>query len=190
MGESETKHENTIAIKMEPIMQERITRCCAVCGAGTNSIADYLCDDCKEAIRKLGREQDKAVAARKEAKRCVNVMGVEYRVEFRKQEDDEFLKEKSGYCDFFEKLIVIELQESGWESEEAENNFYKHILRHELVHATLYESGLSYDSENKWAINEEIVDWIASQGRKLNQIWNQGDLVLAIIKAEENANGQ
>jgi len=32
------------------------------------------------------------------------------------------------------------------------------VIRHELVHAFLFESGLA---GNSWASNEEIVDWIA-----------------------------
>ena len=36
----------------------------------------------------------------------------------------------------------------------------KKVIRHELVHAFLFESGLSV---NSWADNEEIVDWIAIQ---------------------------
>ena len=39
----------------------------------------------------------------------------------------------------------------------------KRVLRHELIHAYLYESGLG-DSSNScdaWAVNEEMVDWFA-----------------------------
>ena len=43
--------------------------------------------------------------------------------------------------------------------EEEKDNYTKSCLRHEIAHAFLHESGLSSNSE--WAMNEEIVDWIA-----------------------------
>lgn len=43
------------------------------------------------------------------------------------------------------------------------------MIRHELVHAFLFESGLSV---NSWADNEEIVDWIAIQFPKLQAGFN------------------
>lgn len=45
----------------------------------------------------------------------------------------------------------------------------KKQLRHELIHAFLYESGLSFNSAatGAWAAEEEIVDWIAIQFPKI-----------------------
>lgn len=45
----------------------------------------------------------------------------------------------------------------------------KKQLRHELIHAFLYESGLSFNSASTdaWAAEEEIVDWIAIQLPKI-----------------------
>lgn len=43
-------------------------------------------------------------------------------------------------------------------------------LRHEIIHAYLYESGLHCNSlrfEHAWAENEELVDWIAIQLPKI-----------------------
>lgn len=44
-------------------------------------------------------------------------------------------------------------------------------MRHEIVHAYLFESGLTECSGavNSWAINEEMVDWIASQFPKMKR---------------------
>ena len=44
-------------------------------------------------------------------------------------------------------------------------------LRHEIIHAFLFESGLAENSE--WAQNEEMVDWIAKQGPKLIKAWQE-----------------
>ena len=44
-------------------------------------------------------------------------------------------------------------------------SFRKKVARHEIIHAFLYESGLSHNSE--WANNEEMIDWIAIQFSKM-----------------------
>lgn len=44
------------------------------------------------------------------------------------------------------------------------------VVRHEVVHAFLFESGLGNDS---WAANEEIVDWIAAMFPKLKDAFEQ-----------------
>lgn len=53
--------------------------------------------------------------------------------------------------------------------------YQKKVLRHEIVHAFLYERGLwqnSYGSKC-WAQNEEMVDWIAIQEPKLNRAFKE-----------------
>lgn len=47
----------------------------------------------------------------------------------------------------------------------------KKVIRHEIVHAFLFESGLAENS--LWAQNEEIVDWIAIQGPKIIKAWQE-----------------
>ncbi|WP_461218455.1 hypothetical protein [Lapidilactobacillus salsurivasis] len=51
--------------------------------------------------------------------------------------------------------------------------YTRKTLRHELIHAFLYESGL--DANSEWARNEEIVDWIAIQFPKLQIVFNQSE---------------
>jgi hypothetical protein len=47
-------------------------------------------------------------------------------------------------------------------------------MRHELIHAFLFESGLDCCS---WADKEEIVDWIAIQFPKLQNVFEQINVV-------------
>jgi len=51
----------------------------------------------------------------------------------------------------------------------------KETLRHEIVHAFLFECGLSACSgyADHWAKNEEMVDWIAIQGPKIHEAWKK-----------------
>ena len=65
-----------------------------------------------------------------------------------------------------------------WEHELAETveEAVKQTLRHELVHAFYYESGLgssSFKVDAPWAEIEEMVDWVATQGLKLYKAWQE-----------------
>ena len=62
------------------------------------------------------------------------------------------------------------------ESEERCKEEEKGILRHELIHAFLSESGLSYSSLNYssgWAKNEEMVDFFAIQFPKIAKVFKE-----------------
>lgn len=49
------------------------------------------------------------------------------------------------------------------------DSYSNEILRHELIHAILYECGLSACS---WVENEEIVDWLAVPFPKISNIFS------------------
>ena len=62
------------------------------------------------------------------------------------------------------------------ENNEYLTNTIKQVLRHEIIHAYLYESGLGENSNSPripWARNEEIVDWFARQGQKIYKTWTE-----------------
>jgi hypothetical protein len=53
--------------------------------------------------------------------------------------------------------------------------YCKKVLRHEIIHAFMYESGLwenSHDVEG-WAQNEEMTDWIAIQFPKMQKAFEE-----------------
>ena len=47
--------------------------------------------------------------------------------------------------------------------------YQRKVIRHEIIHAFLYESGLWQSSFNckAWAQNEEMVEWFAIQSPKI-----------------------
>jgi len=47
------------------------------------------------------------------------------------------------------------------------------VIRHELIHAFLFKSGL--DACAEWARNEEMVDWLAIQFPKLMKAFQEAD---------------
>lgn len=101
-------------------------------------------------------------------KNKVNVLGVEYKIEYHKLEDDKNLGKADGYMDKTKKLVVVE---KDFDSNLGNpNNYVENILRHELIHAFLYESGMSncsFNADVAWAMNEEMVDWFAIQSPKI-----------------------
>lgn len=103
----------------------------------------------------------------------VNVLGTEYTIKRSDKVVDSYLENCDGYCDHSTKTIVIDTFKNYEGQPDALGNlddYEKKVIRHELVHAFLYESGLS---ANSWAKNEEIVDWIACQFPKLQNTFAQ-----------------
>lgn len=57
-----------------------------------------------------------------------------------------------------------------------DNKSYENkVLRHEIIHAFLYESGVwnNSDSNGSWAVNEEMTDWIAIQFPKIAKVFKE-----------------
>ena len=100
----------------------------------------------------------------------VNVLGTDYSIEESNRIEDLTLEDNDGYCDPSTKTIVIDTFKDSPDSLENLEAYKKQVIRHELVHAFLFESGLSACS---WAKNEEIVDWIAHQFPKLQKAFGQ-----------------
>lgn len=101
----------------------------------------------------------------------VDVLGVAYDIVFRDEKEDEYLEQSDGYCDTSIKQIVIKNYKPSIGSLADLNYYANKIIRHELIHAFLYESGLSCNSD--WACNEELVDWIALQFPRLSKAFEQ-----------------
>lgn len=108
--------------------------------------------------------------------RKINILGTEYRIEFRKEDEDTILKDCNGYCDVTVKLIVV-LAEPNKECDYEDFSFIqKKTLRHEIVHAFLTESGLfnnTYNVDAGWEKNEEMVDWFAIQSPKIFKVYSE-----------------
>ena len=99
----------------------------------------------------------------------VNVLGTDYTIEIKLKKDDAKLENLDGYCDYTTKKIVCVDFDDEYKSDPlASRNLEipkNNTLKHELVHAFIYESGLS--GEVSWTYSEELVDWIALQFGKM-----------------------
>lgn len=112
----------------------------------------------------------------------VNVLGSEWSVMFGTEKEYPNLSEMDGYADFSTHQIVIDTMEKadGQIGSKGDMTAYKkQVIRHEIIHAFLYESGLeacSITSDN-WAVNEEMVDWFAIQSPKIFKLFYEWKLI-------------
>lgn len=106
----------------------------------------------------------------------LNILGTEYEI-IRNASIEEYPKLKicDGYTDQSIKQIVIPEFVKDDMSEEDLEYYTKKVIRHEIIHAFMYESGL--DSNSEYAKNEELIDWIAIQFEKLLSIFIDLDVI-------------
>ncbi|MGN1369950.1 MAG: hypothetical protein ACI4WX_13855 [Aristaeellaceae bacterium] len=99
----------------------------------------------------------------------IDILGVEYEIEYKDMHDDD----RDGYCDPTSKHIVIrsdnpnELEDVAWNQ--------RKNLRHEIIHAFLWESGLgaNFEHYHDFGHDETTVDWMAIQFPKLMKIFKE-----------------
>ena len=97
----------------------------------------------------------------------VNILGTEYRIEFKNIEDDPILKNANGYTDPTVKKIVICNKEPDCDVEDFDI-LQRKVIRHEIIHAYFEESGVSTNVENlNQGVPELYVDWFAIQAPKI-----------------------
>lgn len=96
----------------------------------------------------------------------VKILGTEYEViKDAEEKDYPQLKKSDGFTDFSIKRIVVANFDKDESSVDDIDWYKKKVLRHELVHAFIHESGLAENCD--WARNEELTDWIAIQFEKI-----------------------
>lgn len=104
----------------------------------------------------------------------INILGTEYDLNVGTEKEFPKLKDKDGLCDTSTKMIIIrnmdELYDDPDSLEDLET-YKRKVIRHEIIHAMFYESGLAGGSgyEN----DETLVDWIAIQVPKMITIFNE-----------------
>lgn len=113
--------------------------------------------------------------------KTINILGSEWTIEYKN--DDPAFEDAYGYSESCERKIAIKnvaVDDSPMGlSLQAQYANQKRVLRHEIVHAFLSESGLedSSLSTDNWATNEEMVDWFARQSPKIYKVYKELKLV-------------
>lgn len=104
----------------------------------------------------------------------VNILGEVWEIQFKKAEEDSMLKTGDGYVDRTTRIICIVKgrETSGFHNYE---KYQKSVIRHEIIHAFLIESGLdnNWKHADEFGHDETMVDWIAIQFPKLQKAFEE-----------------
>ena len=99
-------------------------------------------------------------------KNKVNILGTTYKIKVENKKD----LEGSGNCDHNRKEITVIFENSIY--------LFKRTLRHEIIHAYQYESGLAQNFEHKpIGYDETQVDWFAIQSPKIFKTFKELDIL-------------
>lgn len=145
----------------------------------------------EEEITRLQKELDKAHSEREVLQNeflvCdntmkIDILGTEYKVVQGSQTTFPELADIDGYTDTSTKTIVVDDMKSIINEKGMKKNLEEHkkaIMRHEVIHAFLFESGLAENSNtsNAWAVNEEMVDWLAIQAPKIFSVFKKMNIL-------------
>lgn len=104
----------------------------------------------------------------------VNILGTEYEIVI--DAPDEMLPpDADGGMDHSIKRIVVAKFEPDERSIKDLDAYRKKVLRHEIIHAFLYESGMWNNSgtAEAWGCDETITDWIAIQFPKRQKVFEK-----------------
>ena len=112
--------------------------------------------------------------------KTITILGEEWLIIYKK--DDPAFEHALGYTVDVDRTIIVQDIDENFDETNAEFNIVqqhanlKRVLRHEIVHAFLMESGLDEDShtyDKGWATNEEMVDWFARQAPKIYKVYKE-----------------
>lgn len=118
-----------------------------------------------------------AIQCKRESGKIVHILGTEYKILIVDDEDYRCDKEADGWCDTSTKELLIFNYTQDKESLRDLVAYQKKVIRHEIIYAFLYESGLSVNSISggAWAKNEEMVDWMAIQMPKIYEAFKEAE---------------
>ena len=106
----------------------------------------------------------------------INILGTEYEIVI--DAPNEMLPPDSdGAMDHSIKRIAVAKFVPDERSIQDLDAYRKKVLRHEIVHAFLYESGCWNNSgaSEAWGQDETITDWFAIQGPKIFRAFQEAD---------------
>lgn len=106
----------------------------------------------------------------------VNILGTEYTV-WLDVPEKELPENADGCMDQSIRTIKIGKFEPGRNTVRDLAQYRKKVLRHEIIHAFLYESGLwnNSGSSDAWGADETITDWYAIQSPKIFRAFQECD---------------
>lgn len=113
----------------------------------------------------------------------LSILGASWRLLFVDPEQDGSgfdRQDAAGFCSpYARKIVLREMKAQHFPDDFTQEDKIRAInktLRHEIIHAYLYENGLDRNASSTtraWPKNEEMVDWFAIQGPKIVQTWKE-----------------
>lgn len=106
----------------------------------------------------------------------INILGTDYSIKLIKDKDESMKASRSdGYVDTSVKDVVVQDSRhlKGGSYQDDQTVYFKHLMRHELIHAFVYESG---NKGADWNM-EEMVDWLAMQFPKMLEAFQKADVL-------------
>ena len=102
----------------------------------------------------------------------INVLGTLYRVDMVPESEDPKLEDMDGYMDpSIKRIVVADVKQRPADKESVQNMewFQKNIVRRELIHAFITESGI----EDAFLHTEDMVRWLAYMFPRLLAAFNE-----------------
>lgn len=98
----------------------------------------------------------------------IDILGTEWEIKFQKRKH--MPDGTDGYCDRTVKVICV-LENNDDSQFENYEEYKKSVVRHEIIHAFLIESGLdcNWQHAQQFGHDETMIDWIAMQFTKLQK---------------------
>lgn len=105
--------------------------------------------------------------------KTVNILGTEYKIKSKKLGNSDI----DGYSDCTNKRIVI--RNDNFNKVGNFKNLQKGQLRHEIIHAFMFESGLgaNWEHTQHFGHEETTVDWFAIQSPKIFKVFQELDIL-------------
>ena len=112
----------------------------------------------------------------------INILGSEWNAKFGNEKEYPNLAEMDGYTDSSTKEIIVDDMKAsqGQTGAKADlESYQKQVVRHEIIHAFLLESGLDSNSSEaeSWATNAEMVDWFVIQSPTIFTVFDECGLM-------------
>ena len=102
----------------------------------------------------------------------INILGAPYEILIQTTKENPKLEDANGLCEFWSKKLIIDIAEPDRTTYDNLPAFNDKVLRHEIIHAFLGESGLK-----EYMTDETLVDWIAVQFPKILEVFKELELV-------------
>lgn len=104
--------------------------------------------------------------------RTIDILGSKWTIRFAQPKSEKDLEDGvGGITDVTSKeIVVVDVSNDENPPRDVEAS-YRRVMRHEIIHTFLYESGLwedAHSSYGAWPMNEEMIDFFAIQHEKIH----------------------